>query len=153
VSEGQPASYLIRRLAQADVKSVIAVLGLARLNQGNGYYLVAWHGDEPLGHAHLALTDPPELQDVSVAPVYRRRGIATGLALAVEREARTLGFDRIQLRVSADDEAAQALYHKCGYGDVGLPPERVRGTIHIRTGPIQVDDTLLVWEKRLGTDR
>ena len=42
------------------------MLGLARLHQGNGFYLVAWEYDEPLGHAYLALTDPPELGDVSV---------------------------------------------------------------------------------------
>ena len=31
----------------------------------------------------------------------------------------------------------------------GLPPKRVEGTIEIRTGPIEVDDTLLTREKRL----
>jgi [ribosomal protein S18]-alanine N-acetyltransferase len=125
------------------------VLGLARLHQRNGYYLVAWLDEDPVGHAYLALTDPPELQDVSVRPSQRRRGLATRLTFAVEQEARGLGFDRIQLQVSADDEGAQALYHKCGYLDAGLPPQRVKGTIQIRTGPIEVDDTLLVWEKRL----
>ena len=34
--------------------------------------------------------------------------------------------------------------------DAGVPPRRVHGTIQIRTGPIDVDDTLLTWEKRLG---
>ena len=53
------------------------VLGLARLDQGDGFYLVAWERGEPLGHAHLALTDPPKLQDVSVRPEQRRRGIAS----------------------------------------------------------------------------
>jgi GNAT superfamily N-acetyltransferase len=147
------APYLIRRLAQREVERVTAVLGLARLHQGNGYYLVAWYQNEPVGHAYIAWTDPPELQDVSVRLAYRRRGIATGLSLAVEQEARVFGFDRIRLQVSADDEAAQALYRKCGYDDIGLPPERVRGTVQIRTGPIQVDDTLLTWEKPLDSRR
>lgn len=144
------APCVIRRLAPDEVQRVVAVLGLARLHQGDGYYLVAWHANDPVGHAHLALTDPPELQDVLVRPSFRRRGIGTRLTLAVEQEAERLGFDRMQLQVSADDDGAQALYRRCSYRDTGLPPRRVQGTIQIRTGPIQVDDTLLVWEKRLG---
>ncbi len=125
------------------------VLGLARLYQGDGAYLVAWVGDEPVGHVHLALTDPPELQDVSVRPEYRRRGIASALTVAAEREARDRRFDRLRLGVSADNGAAQALYRGLGYGDAGVPPKRVQGTIVIRTGSIELDDTLLIWEKPL----
>jgi hypothetical protein len=29
-----------------------------------------------------------------------------------------------------------------------LAPQRVKGTVQIRTGPIEVDDTILIWEKR-----
>jgi ribosomal protein S18 acetylase RimI-like enzyme len=126
-----------------------AVLGLVRLDQGDGFYLVAWEGDEPLGHAHLALGDPPELQDVSVRPEHRRRGVASALAAAAEREVRARGFDRLRLTVGVDNEPAQALYRRCGYVDAGVPPKRVQGTIHLRTGPLEVDDTLLTWEKRL----
>ena len=56
----------IRPLVLSEIDVVASVLGLARLYQGDGFYLVAWGGDEPLGHVHLALTDPPELQDVYV---------------------------------------------------------------------------------------
>ena len=34
--------------------------------------------------------------------------------------------------------------------DSGQPPKRVRGTVQIRSGPLEVDDTLLTWEKRLA---
>jgi len=129
---------------------VSEVLGLARLDQGDGFYLVAWERGEPLGHAHLALTDPPELQDVSVRPEQRRRGIASALTSAAEREAVARGFDRLRVTVSVDNAAAQDLYRRCGYSDPGLPPRRVLGTIMLRTGPIEVDDTLLTWEKRLA---
>jgi GNAT superfamily N-acetyltransferase len=142
-------SVWIRPLAPDDVGRVSVVLSLARLYQGDGVYLVAWIGDEPVGHVHLALTDPPELQDVSVRPEYRRRGIASALTGAAEREACDRGFDRLRLGVSADNEAAQELYRELGFGDAGLPPKRVQGTILIRTGPIEVDDTLLIWDKRL----
>ena len=137
--------------AEADEVAVVidAGLGLARLNQGDGCYLVAWDGDAPVGHVHLALTDPPELQDLEVLPAHRRRGIATGLVAAAEDEARGRGFAAIHLEVSADDIAAQRLYATCGYGDAGLPPRRVQGKVMIRTGPIEVDDSLLTWTKPL----
>jgi ribosomal-protein-alanine N-acetyltransferase len=139
----------IRQLTPEEVEPVGAVLGLARLEQGDGFYLVAWEGDKPVGHAHLALSDPPELQDVSVLPEYRRRGVATALTAAAEQESRARGHDRLRLTVGIANDAAQALYRNCGYVDSGIPPRRVQGTIMIRTGPLDVDDTLLTWEKRL----
>jgi ribosomal protein S18 acetylase RimI-like enzyme len=140
--------FEIRTLHATEIESVVAVLGLARLHQGDGIYLVAWQGMEPLGHAHLALTDPPELQDVEVRPEYRRRGVASALTAHAEHETRARGFDRLRLGVSADNAPAQALYRRCGYLDAGLAPQRVKGTVQIRTGPIEVDDTILIWEKR-----
>src|SRR5712691_5472542 len=143
----------VRRLAPEQVDQVGAVLGLARLDQGDGFYLVAWEGGTPVGHAHLALSDPPEVQDVEVRTQYRRRGAASSLTAAAEAEALAHGFDRLQITVSVDNEPAQALYRTLGYADTGAPPRRVRGTILIRTGPLEVDDTLLTWEKRLVRKR
>jgi ribosomal protein S18 acetylase RimI-like enzyme len=140
----------VRPLAPEQADRVAAVLGLARLDQGDGFYLVAWDGEEPAGHAHLALTDPPELQDVEVVAGYRRRGVGLALTAAAEAEALRRGFDRLRVTVSVDNAAAQALYRTLGYGDTGLPPRRVRGTVMIRTGPLEVDDTLQTWDKRLS---
>ena len=140
----------VRPLTPQQVDRVAAVLGLARLDQGDGFYLVAWDGDRPAGHAHLALTDPPELQDVEVAAPYRRRGVGSALTAAAEAEAQQRGFDRLRVTVSVDNAAAQALYRTLGYGDTGMPPRRVLGTVMIRTGPLEVDDTLLTWDKRLA---
>src|SRR4051812_43355814 len=117
-------SVSIRPLVPGDVGRVSAVLPLARLYQGDGVYVVAWIGDEPVGHAHLALTDPPELQDVSVRTEYRRRGVASALTFAAERATRDRRFDRLRLAVSADNTAAQALYRGVGYADAGYPPKR-----------------------------
>src|SRR5205823_54774 len=103
-------NFVIRPLADDEVDGVAAVLGLSRLYQGDGIYLVAWDNGEPLGHAHLALTNPPELQDVSVRPEYRRRGVASALTTAAESEARRRGFDRLRLEVSETNEGALALY-------------------------------------------
>ena len=140
----------IRQLADDEVTRVGAVLGLARLDQGEGFYLVAWDGDEPIGHAYLALSDPPELQDVAVRGEHRRRGVAFALTEAAEREAAAHGIERLRVMVGVDHVAAQALYRKCGYVVTSIPPTRVLGTVMVRTGPIEVDDTLLTWEKRLA---
>jgi len=139
----------IRPLAQDEIDRVGAVLGLARLGQGDGFYLVAWEGDVPIGHAHLALSDPPELQDVSVRLEYRRRGVASELTEAAERESRARGNNRLRLTVGIANVPAQALYRNRGYVDSGVPARRVQGTIMLRTGPLEVDDTLLTWEKSL----
>lgn len=139
----------VRVLSPAEVDSVGETLGLARLNQGNGFYLVAWEGDEPAGHLHLALIDPPELQDVQVAANHRRKGVAKTLIAAAEEAACERGFHSIRVTVSDQNDAAQSLYSSQGYADTGLPPRHVKGTIQIRTGPIEVDDVLLTWEKHL----
>jgi ribosomal protein S18 acetylase RimI-like enzyme len=141
----------IARLDPADAGRVVAAgLGLARRYQrGEGFYLVAWDGDAPVGHAHVALADPPELQDVEVLPAHRRRGVATALTRAAEAAVAAEGHRRLTLTVSVAGEAAQALYRSLGYTDTGLPPRRVQGTIAIRSGPLEVDDTLLTWEKDL----
>jgi ribosomal protein S18 acetylase RimI-like enzyme len=146
----QRGGWQIRPLAEGEVERVGAVLGLARLESAaDGFYLVAWEGSEPVGHAHLALTDPPELQDVEVRPGYRRRRVASALTEAAEQEARSRGFDRLRLTVAMDNRPAQAVYERLGYADAGVPPRHVIGRIMIRTGPIDVDTTLLTWEKKL----
>ena len=139
----------IRPLADGEADVVGTVLGLARLHSGDGLYLVAWDGSEPVGHAHLALADPPEMQDVEVRETHRRRGIASALTAAVEAEARGRGHATLRVTVSANSPDAQALYRKLGFADTGIPPRRVQGTVQIRTGPLEVDDTLLTWETSL----
>jgi GNAT superfamily N-acetyltransferase len=142
----------IRPLADDERERVIAAgLGLSRLPRDDGsFYLVAWEDDEPLGHAHLALTDPPEVQDVEVLERHRRRGVATELTRAAEQEAAARGYSRLTLTVSEHNLGAQLLYLKLGYSDTGLAPRRVTGTVQIRTGQLEVDDTLLTWEKPLS---
>jgi len=140
----------IRRLAAQEVARVLSSgLGLARLNNENGFYLVAWNGSEPIGHAYLALTDPPELQDVSVLPSHRRQGVASALTRAAEEAAVDSGHEQLTLTVSTAAKAAQALYASLGYEDTGLAPRRVTGTVQIRSGALEVDDTLLTWQRKL----
>jgi RimJ/RimL family protein N-acetyltransferase len=69
------------------------------------------------------------------------------LIAAAERQARARGFTRIRVDVAIDNDPAQALYRTIGFSDIGLDPRPVKGTIVIRTGPIEVDDVLITWEK------
>ncbi len=140
---------VVRALAPDEVDVVNSVLGLARLHQGDGEYLVAWDGTTPVGHVHVTHGEPPEVQDLEVLPSARRRGIATALLSAAEAHCRSRGAARVRCDVSVDNPAARALYASLGYVDVGIAPRRVVGTIEIRTGPIDVDDTLLTLEKAL----
>src|SRR3954463_11407016 len=103
----------IRPLRPDEVDVVGDVLGLARLHQGDGSYLVAWASDAPVGHLHLTSTEPPQLQDLEVLPRHRRLGVATALVAAAEVEARAQGFHEVRLEVSVGDLAAQALYRRC----------------------------------------
>ena len=134
----------IRPLTDAERDRVIAAgLGLSRLPRADGsFYLVAWEGDEPLGHAHLALDEPPEVQDVEVLEHHRGRGIGTALVAAAEAEAAARGYAELTITVSTGKPEVQALYERLGFADAGLPLRRVTGTVQIRTGPLEVDDTL-----------
>lgn len=133
---------IVRPLQSGEVERVLgagAGLGLARLPRDDGsFYLAAWEDADPLGHAHLALTDPPELQDVSVLEPHRRQGVAAALTAAAERAAAELDYARLTVTVSVDNAPAQALYRKLGYTDTHAAsrassrsaPGRSRSTTH-----------------------
>jgi ribosomal protein S18 acetylase RimI-like enzyme len=141
---------VIRVLSGDEVDRVGGALGLARLDQGDGEYLVAWDGSEPMGHVHVARTDPPELQDLEVREGYRRRGVATSLLAAAEADLAALGATRVTVTVSVSNDVARDLYEALGYHDAGLAPRRVVGVVQLRRGPIEVDDTLLTLVKPLS---
>jgi ribosomal protein S18 acetylase RimI-like enzyme len=140
----------IRPLAPGEVERVTAGLGLARLSQGDGIYFIAWEDAQAVGHLYLALTDPPELQDIEVRSDKRRRGVASALIRYAEADAHTRGFDRLRLGVSVENLPAQALYRRHGYVDVGRGTKRINEAVRLRTGTFAVDDTWFIWEKRLA---
>jgi GNAT superfamily N-acetyltransferase len=115
--------------------------------EGAQTYLVAWDGNEPVGHAHVAWEETtlgvPEIGDVFVPAELRGRGIGTELSEAAEQMARMRGHRQISISASIANEGALRLYRRLGYRDAGVPPKRVQGTIMVRTGPMEVDDTVL----------
>jgi len=136
----------VRELNDADVARIGDRLPLHRLESAQTY-LVAWDGSEPVGHAHIAWTQTtlgvPEIGNVFVPVELRGRGIGTELSEAAEQMARERGYRQISISASIANEGALRLYRRLGYRDAGLPPKRFRGTIMVRTGPMEVDDTLL----------
>jgi GNAT superfamily N-acetyltransferase len=137
------------------VERADAALPLSRLDLLQTY-LVAWDGDEPIGHAHIAWDGAelgvPEVQDVFVHESRRRRGVATALMEHAERLAARRGHERVSIGHSADNAAARRLYESLGYRDAGVPPKDVRGTITIRGRPLHVDDTIVYLVKDLPVD-
>jgi len=139
----------VRPLDPADERT-LARLPFSRLGAPGGEYLVAWAAGEPVGHAHVDWQHhPPQLQDVFVSERLRRRGIATMLTAAAESRALKRGHRSLGLEVGLDSDAARTLYEKLGFRATGAT-RRVKGTIMLRTGPIEVDDTLIAMTKELG---
>jgi GNAT superfamily N-acetyltransferase len=150
----------VRELDADEVELVTAHLPLNRLSEPPreaSTYLIAWDGDLPVGHAHIAWVGThlglPEIQDVFVLPDRRRRGIAGSLTAAAERKAQERGWKQISLSVGHRNDAARRLYERLGYADAGVEPVRVVGTIELRGGPIEVDDTLVYLTKTLEPGR
>ena len=121
-------------------------LPLARLG-GRQTYFVVWDRDEPVAQACVAWTRTtlgvPEVQDVFVREDKRRRRIGEDLMRALEREIATRGYDRVSISYGITNDAAKSLYAKLGYRDAGIAPQRVQGRIMVRSGPLDVDDTLI----------
>jgi len=147
----------VTELGLDDVGLVDSRLPLNRLDQHvveGSTYLIAWNGEEPVGHAHLAWRGThlrlPEIQDMFVLPELRERGIGTTLVHAAEQAARDRGWERISLSVSRDgNPTARRLYERLGYTDAGVAPVRTVGVIQLRGQPFHVDDTLLYLTKTL----
>lgn len=148
---------VVAELRADEVELVDSRLPLNRLDQQRAdasTYLVAWEGDRPVGHAHVAWNgthlELPELQDMFVLPELRGRGIGAELVDAAERLARERGHERMSLSVSLDgNPVARRLYERLGYVDAGVPHVRTSGVIRLRGRPFAVDDTLLYMTKAL----
>jgi GNAT superfamily N-acetyltransferase len=108
------------------------LLRLHLQEEAGACYLVAWRGNEPVGHAlvHLrpnsdqgAVLGCAELEDLFVRPDARGLGVGVALLAAAEIEAAGAGADQVGFAVTVSNprnDAARRLYERCGYRDAGL---------------------------------
>jgi ribosomal protein S18 acetylase RimI-like enzyme len=59
---------------------------------------------------------------LATGPRARRRGVASALLAAAEREARTRGLSFVALDTTLDNDAARALYASAGFDEVAYKP-------------------------------
>ena len=84
--------------------------------------------------------DELHINNLAVAPTYRRRGIGTGLLTYVLNEGAKLGAHRATLEVRRSNDVARHLYERLGFATAG-----VRRAYY--TNP--VEDALVLWREHL----
>ncbi|QQG37113.1 MAG: GNAT family N-acetyltransferase [Micavibrio aeruginosavorus] len=129
---------------------------LQEQEEGRRLIFLAWVEENPAGYVFLnrrpryqpfRRLDIPEIQDLYVAPPYRRQGIGEALVKACERQVLKEGCAQIGIAVGlhAGFGAAQRLYVRLGYmpdgGGVTYDREPVR-TGEMR--PVDDDLTLML---------
>ena len=98
--------------------------------RGESVYLVAWEGDEPVGHLNLRLRgrklpdrarrfSAAQIEDLRVARAHRRRGVARELMRRAADEASANGFNVVGLGVDVGNTPARRLYFAEGYEESG----------------------------------
>lgn len=68
------------------------------------------------------MVDEAHIVTLAVRPEARRQGVGQLLVLGALELASALGMARVTLEVRASNEAARALYERCGFRRVGLRP-------------------------------
>lgn len=83
----------------------------------DGTFLVAWLDGEPAGCGGVGRLDSAtgELRRMYVLPVHRGKGIGRALLIALEEEARALGYETMRLETGNEAPEAIALYTSSGY--------------------------------------
>ena len=137
--------YLTRAAREADIDALVGLMAafyaesgyaldadwatasfrtlLAQPTLGAVWLAQADHG--AVGHAVLTVRHAMEfggplgvVDDLYVAPAWRRRGIAGALLDALRGECRSRGCKAWQVEVGADNAGAQALYRRFGFAPV-----------------------------------
>jgi GNAT superfamily N-acetyltransferase len=118
--------------------------------EGHGLYLVAWHGDRPIGMVYLrwegAPREPmashlhrcPHVSDLFVLPDYRSCGAGSRLMDALEAAVHERGYNQVGLAVALDNAGAHALYSRRGYADFGLGTHTIEWIARDEQGGEQV---------------
>jgi GNAT superfamily N-acetyltransferase len=94
--------------------------GPAELSPPAGSFLVGWHGGEPVCCGGVKRLDDRtcEIKKMYVVPGMRGHGIARKLLLALEDDARRLGYEIARLDTGPKQGNARGLYESEGYVEI-----------------------------------
>ncbi len=104
----------VERHIQKKIKLLMAVFE----GKPAGFCILNWQPK----YAYFKKCGLPEIQDINVLPLYRRRGIGRAMVEFCENLARARGYDEMGIGVGLDSSfgSAQRLYVKMGYIPDGL---------------------------------
>lgn len=85
-----------------------------------------------------------QINDITVDPAFRGRGIGRGLIAAAAQQARSEGARKLTLRVLGHNAPARALYAACGFVEEG----NLRGLFYLEGA--YVDDILMSLDLTAG---
>jgi len=105
----------------------------------DGAFLVGWVDGEPVACGGIARYDDAtaEIRRMYVVPGARGRGLSRRVLIALEEEARALGYSLVRLETGKRQSAAIGLYVSAGFGPIP------------RYGPFVDDPKSVCFEKRL----
>lgn len=99
---------------------------IAETVERNGFYYMATNG-QFLGHGGFTYAaDEGYITNIAVDSSARRKGVATRLVDAMVRKAGELGLAFLSLEVRSSNQAAIALYERCGFTVRGVRPKFYR---------------------------
>lgn len=126
------AAAQMRDMGSADIEAVLAIEQEVHAHpwtRGNfsdalesGYVCKVYEREGALlGYAVLMRNvDEAELLDIAIAAAYQRQGWGLRLLGEMKALAQAEGRQRLLLEVRASNVAAIALYHRAGFGQIGL---------------------------------
>ena len=93
----------------------------SELDNKLAWWLVATDGDRVAGYVgSQTVCGETDMMNIAVHPDYRRRGLAEALVNALVEDLKKQESHCLTLEVRASNEAAQKLYEKLGFAQVGL---------------------------------
>jgi ribosomal-protein-alanine N-acetyltransferase len=84
-------------------------------------YFVAEDSGVVVGYGGVWLVvDEAHITNIAVHPLFRRRGIGRAILRALMTEAHRIGIEKMTLEVRISNKAAQGLYRKLGFIEMGV---------------------------------
>ena len=119
--------------------------------QSDGFlvYLIAWIGDEPVGHGMILWEGPtgspkqhltkisPYIEDLWVRSDLRSRGVGARILAEIILLSITHGFDTVSLAVGIDNSRAIQLYKRMGFMTTAIPKFTLSGVVSAANGETQ----------------